>query len=446
MSEELGGRRIENLPHKENIENILQIRAIAPPDFHLRGKQMIHFLHRLTEAGEMVVFGRPIALDASNYEKSIDAAPHPLLGKIKPHDENGIIPWRDSWCTVCVYNGTRDENGVQVTVTAHSCGDIPQYKFLRVIHSALNPSQMKFGRLSTIEGSTHEFKDYELKGDEPFKKIVTLLRENPKTKAEKIRLGQLLEQFVLERKKLNTELSRSHQIVELAPLDKLLLKDELKKLQKIFGDYEGILEEDTANKIIKGEVYLESFPYYKRYEKLTDMEIIKSEASAPDVKNICMIGGGWLPISAIMYAQKTKAHIHVVEKIPYRAEIARKVIEKLGLKDKITIINQKAQEVDYGQMDIIVFAAMADPKYKILEKASDTDYPRTIIIRTPLGDTRAFYQGTYYEDLIGPISYSKIKSFNHWFRPGFGVQAEPTDPDGIFNLIILDSIRVLDDY
>jgi len=443
MTEELGGRKIENLPHKENIENILQIRAIAPPDFHLRGKKMIQFLHRLTEAGEMVVFGRPIALDASNYEKSIDAAPHPLLGKIKPYDENGIIPWRDSWCTICVYNGTRDENGVQVTITAHSCGDIPQYKFLRVIHSALNPSQMKFGRLSTIEGSTHEFKDYELKGDEPFKRIVALLRENPKTKAEKISLGQTLEKLVLARKKLNAELSHSHQIVELAPLDKLLLKDELKKLQKIFGDYEGILEEDTANKIIRGQTDLRSFLYYDRYNKLTDTEIAKSEASASDVKNICMVGGGWLPISAIMYAQKTNAHVWVVEQHKHRAEIATKVIKALGLEDRMTVINKKGQEVDYSFMDVIVFAAMADLKHKILEKASETDFPRTIILRTPFGDTRAFYQGTYYEDLIGPIPASSLK---HWFRPGFEVQGIPADPDGIFNLIILDSTRVLDDY
>ena len=300
---------------------------------------------------------------------------------------------------------------------------------------------MRFGQLSSTEGVTHEFRDYRLKGDEPFKKIVALLRENPKTKLEKIRLGQLLESLILERKRLNGYLF--HLKSELVPLDRLLLKGELKKLQKIFGDYEGILEEDTANKIIKGEAGLESFPYYDRYDKLTNTEIAKSEASASDVRNICMIGGGWFPISAIMYAQKTKAHIHVVEKIPYRAEIARKVIEKLGLKDRITIINQKAQEVDYSQMDVIVFAAMADPKYKILEKASETDFPRTIILRTPFGDTRAFYQGTYYEDLIGPIPASSLK---HWFRPGFEVQGIPADPDGIFNLIILDSTRVLDDY
>lgn len=446
MPEILATGQVDQLPHKENTENVFQIRAIVPPDFHLRGNKMIKFLYRLTEAAEMEQFSRAAPLDESNYKVSVDAVKHPLGGKKKPRDENGSIGWRDSWCTVCVYNGTRDAEGVQVTVTAHSCGDIPQYKFLRVIHSALNPSQMKFGRLSTIEGATHEFKDYESKGDEPFKKIVALLGENPKTKVEKIRLGQLLESLVLARKKLNTELSHSHQIVELAPLDKLLLKDELKKLQKIFGDYEGILEQETANRIIKGETGLESFPYYKRYDKLTDTEIAKSEASASDVKNICMVGGGWLPISAIMYAQKTNAHIHVVEKIPYRAEIARKVIEKLGLKDKITVINQKAEEVDYSKMDVIFFAAMADTKYKILEKASDTKYPKTIIIRTPLDDTRAFYQGTYYEDLIGPIPAQKIRSFNHWFRPGFEVQAQPAEPDGIFSLIILDSTRVLDDY
>lgn len=437
-------KRLEEAPFKEIAENVLQIRAIAPPDFHLRGKKMIKFLLNLTEAAEMEVFGRLVALDESNFEKSRDAAPHPLGGHKKPRDENGNVPWRNSWCSVCVYNGTRNEKGVQVTVTAHSCGSIPQHKFLRVIYSALNPAKMQYGLLSSEKDSTHELKDYELKEDEPFKRIVALLKESPKTKAEKIKFGQELENVVLERNKLKKEINIvTPSAWRLKDLDELLLKDELRRLQKIFGDYEGILEEDTANKIIKGEAGFESFPYYDRYDKLTDAELIKSVGFASDVKNICMIGGGWLPISAIMYAQKTKAHIYVVEKIPYRAEISRKVIEKLGLKDRVTIINQKAQEVDYSNMDVIVFAAMADLKYKILEKTSETDFPRTIILRTPFGDTRAFYQGTYYEDLIGPIPASSLK---HWFRPGFEVQGIPADPDGIFNLIILDSTRVLDDY
>ena len=122
-------RESEVAPSKEIEENVLQIRAIAPPDFHLRGKKMIKFLLNLTEAAEMEVFGRLVALDESNFEKSKDAAPHPLGGHKKTRDENGNVPWRNSWCTTCVYNGTRNEKGVQVTVTAHSCGSIPQDKF-----------------------------------------------------------------------------------------------------------------------------------------------------------------------------------------------------------------------------------------------------------------------------------------------------------------------------
>ncbi|PIV09520.1 hypothetical protein COS31_03875 [Candidatus Roizmanbacteria bacterium CG02_land_8_20_14_3_00_36_15] len=434
----------EKKPHKEVEENYLVIRAFAPPDFHLRGKGMIRFLRKLTEAGEMEVFERPRALDQSNYLHNIDAIPHPLFGRLEPHDENGEIGWRNSWCTTCVYNETRDENGVQVTILAHSCGvNFPQERFLRTVYSSLTPSEMSYAFLSSKPGQIHEFKPYQPKGDEQFLQIINLLNEHPRSNDEKVKLGQRLESLVFERNRLR-KLMKDQFNEHLQYLDELLTTDELEKLQRIFGDYEGILEQRTAKRIIetKGKIGLKDFPYYDRYDVLTDIELAKTIRGS-GFNKICMIGGGWLPISAIMYAQKTNAHITIIEKSAYRAEITQQVIQALGLQERITIINKKAELVDYSHMDIIVFAAMADPKNQIFGKASETDYPATIVLRTPFGDARALYKG--FPDFLHAIRAGNVDGINHWPRWGSEVQGQFADPDGIFTLYFLDSKRGLEE-
>ena len=434
----------EIVPHKETVDNHLAVRAFAPPDFHLPGKKMIKFLKKLTEAGEMEIFERPRVLDPSNYQHNIDAISHSLFGKLEPHDENGEIGWRNSWCTVCVYNGTRDERGVQVTITAHYCGEgFPKEKFLRTICSSLNPSDMFFSFISSKPGQMHDYIPYRPVGDEPLLQITQLLNEHPRKDEEKVRIGQLLENLVFSRNNLR-RLIKNQSGDDLPYLEELLMGDEMEKLQRIFGDYEGILEQRTAKNIVESgeKIGLEDFPYYDRYDRLTDRELTRTiRGNNPD--NICMIGGGWLPISAIMYAQKTNAHVTIVEKNRYRAGIARQVIQALGLMERITIINEKAELVDYSSMDIIVVAAMADPKNIIFRKASETDYPTTIVLRTPFGDARALYKG--FPDFLHGIVGDNRGNINHWPRWGLDVQGEFADPEGLFTLYFFDNKNILEE-
>lgn len=416
----------EHPPFKEIAENTLQIRTIAPPDFHLQGQTMDRFLEKMTEAAGMEAFTVPVSLDPTNSETSLFAAPHPLGGRKRARDENGFLGWRDSWVSVCVYNGTRDTNGVQVTITAHTCGSIATEKILRVVHTAVQPRIMQWGKLSSLDGVAN-FQDYEFTGDEHFKAIVGLLSQAPKTREEIFEAAQLLEREVLARRAVREQDST------LKTLDKLLLKDELKRLQEIFGRYEGALEQETAERIINEDAIIDSFPYIKRYDQLTDTEIERTEMD--NARTVCMVGGGSLPISAILYARKTNAHVFVIEKDSIRAGTATRVVDKLGLKDKITIYNQMAETVDYSGMDVVVFAAMTEDKDKVLQQASKTDFPRTIVLRGPLGDSKVFYPGFTTQELFG-----KLTEKLHHYPDRYDVQAED---DGVFSLLYLDSHRVV---
>lgn len=417
---------------KELIENTLQVCAVAPGNFHLQGKGMDQFLYMMTEAAGMEVFTIPISLDPTNSEKSPLSAKHPLGGRKKARDENGFLGWRDSWVSACVYNGTRTEDGVQVTVTAHVCGFLPTDKLLRVIYTATHPSKMQWGLLSSAEETTG-FTDYELEGDQHFNKIVDLLWQNPRTKTKKVELGQLLEQEVLARKMLRRDSVEAG--FSLEQLDRLLVKGELRKLQKIFGDYEGILEQKAAEMIINEGANLDCFPYFNRYDQLTDSEIYGTVMNA-GVRNVCFVGGGWLPISAILYALKTNAQVFVVEKDPSRADTATNVVNSLNLDNRIAILNQKAGNVDYNKMDVVVLAAMVEPKDKILQQASKTNFPRTIALRGTLGDSQAFYPSFTTEGLLGRVGHKL-----HHYAMRHNLQAES---DGIFSLFYFDSERVVD--
>lgn len=436
---------------KEVPEEILHIQAFAPPKFHLLGEDMLRNLWMYTEAAGMEMFGRPVVLDPSNYLESIDSLPHPLFGKLEPHDENGIAPWRDSWCQVCVYNSSRDKKSVQVSIVAHYCGNIFQKeRFLRTIFSSINPLFMRYSFMSSDESQSHGFKEYKPTGDKPFLEIINLLKVIPKDDTEKESLGILLEQLVHRRILLRQEVKKytydkeTESYFLLPYLESLLSKKDIEDLQKIFGDYEGILEQRTADRIIKskGMVDIKDFPYYERYNKLTDVELAKS-IRRDDIKNICMVGGGWLPISAIMYAQKTNAQISVVEQDASRANIAVQVIKALGLDDRISVICKRGEKVDYSKMDIVVFAAMADPKHDIFLKASKTDGPDTIIIRTPHGDARVLYQG--FKSFLHEISFPGREKINHWLRHGFEVQGLAVDEDELFTLYFFDRISDLEE-
>ncbi len=417
---------------KEVQRNSVLIRAYVRPDNLPVGKgRMDRFLRNMADAGgKEWVFRRAFYLNPQSYLNAI-----PLVRKMKSGDVMGLFLDKDQYgkdrsYSVHVHNNEKDQqDNVLVSINASYEGikglgqfqhTLDKTKLLRAIHTVLQPSKMGFAFMTTNPDErtySHDYKDYvpcRPREDTYFLQIINLLHSQPKNDDEKIVLGKMLEWLVIERhkqryKKTSTEsLSRS--------LDELLTRDEMQKFQNIFGDYESLLEQKAAKQIIasNGKVGLEVFPYFKRYDLLTNEELRMIDGN--HAKNICFIGGGQLPISAIMYAQKTKTtHITIIEKSARRVALAQRVVNALGLQDRITIINKKAQEVNYSQMDAVIFAAMADPKHEILYKVSETDAPKIILLRTPLHDARILYKGFEAYELDNELGLRK-ENMHHYFE------------------------------
>src|SRR5207249_1934441 len=72
---------------------------------------------------------------------------------------------------------------------------------------------------------------------------------------------------------------------------------------------------------------------------------------------------------------------------------SKQVIEKLGLSDKVKVINAAGQEGDTAAYDVVVIALLAQPKDKIawnIKWKSSENTP--VIVRYAEGDRRVFYR------------------------------------------------------
>lgn len=121
------------------------------------------------------------------------------------------------------------------------------------------------------------------------------------------------------------------------------------------------------------------FAYYKPIIK---REVALSHADPRD-KILC-IGGGYMPCSAILFQQLTGAHITIIDNDKHTISYAQKIVDKLGLTDKITIRYQDGKDMLISEYDIIHMAMQVSPKTKVFNHVySDMKTGARFIIRQP---------------------------------------------------------------
>lgn len=151
-----------------------------------------------------------------------------------------------------------------------------------------------------------------------------------------------------------------------------LKQSQIKKLRELSSVAEYEMEVHWANKIVaskNGNKELEKFWYYKNYEQLVDLEYSNVSCLYKKIDNVLFIGGGPLPLTAIVLSRKYNLTCTILERDLSSHAISVKLIEKLQLSDKIKIINTDAESYsDYGKFDIIYLAAMVGQD----EKAKST--------------------------------------------------------------------------
>lgn len=144
-----------------------------------------------------------------------------------------------------------------------------------------------------------------------------------------------------------------------------LKPNQLKRLRKVCSKAEYFLELFWAKKLINSKNVwkeLKLFPYFHNYRKLTELEwfTLKGCEAHQTHKKVTFIGGGPLPLTAILLSKLYEVNVVVLEKNLEACQISRLLINKLGLSEKIKIIFCNGEDYkNYGDSDVIILAALA---------------------------------------------------------------------------------------
>lgn len=144
--------------------------------------------------------------------------------------------------------------------------------------------------------------------------------------------------------------------------DFIEITPEVKSINHICSNAEYQMELYYANQIIHSEnpnEALKNFIYFDNYKKLTTLEYNNLAFFKQDIKTMLFIGSWPLPLSAIMYAQNYDMEITLMDISQWALEIAKNLIESLGLENKFKFICADAKDITgLEKFDIIVWASL----------------------------------------------------------------------------------------
>lgn len=158
---------------------------------------------------------------------------------------------------------------------------------------------------------------------------------------------------------------------------------EKKELDPVFSDlnrfrnlYTVKLETEYANEVLASESpwdVLEQFPFYGNYLKLVRTEYEGLGLKPGD--RVAFLGSGPLPLTLIVFFRQYGVKSIGIEQVSTRANLSKRVIEKLGLTEDISIVNGNHFSLDgkdFGPgpdsgFRALMVAAQAESRKEIFE-------------------------------------------------------------------------------
>lgn len=175
---------------------------------------------------------------------------------------------------------------------------------------------------------------------------------------------------------------------------------EITELQVICGLGEAALERYWAREIIEHSQELTSFPYYQNYVDLTKLEMSLLDQEDRDWCDfpVLFIGGGSLPMTAIMLAYSGGIKSTIVDIDAEAIRLAEQVISQLGLSHLISVQSSDgANFSDYKNYKTIYVAALAGlgdkPKQLIFQQiAAQVSGQQLLVARSSWGARQVLYR------------------------------------------------------
>jgi nicotianamine synthase len=148
-------------------------------------------------------------------------------------------------------------------------------------------------------------------------------------------------------------------------------------LRQICATGETALEREWASRISAHEdpaTELARFPYFGNYAQLSRMELgVLASATRGPTASVAFVGGGPLPLSALMISAELEATVDVIDRDAEALDAARRVAQALYAKT-IGFRLSEAATCDVSGYDVVVIAAMvgssASDKRRILDQMS----------------------------------------------------------------------------
>ena len=121
--------------------------------------------------------------------------------------------------------------------------------------------------------------------------------------------------------------------------------------------------------------------YIAFFTKMTLDEF--SRVSIPEDGKVLVIGCGSIPHTVIILAREKQWRITGIDRDSEAIEKARALVERYGLKEKVTIMEGDGLTFGLSGYDLIVVAHGVEPKGKVLERVvEDMDAKAVVLFRT----------------------------------------------------------------
>lgn len=154
------------------------------------------------------------------------------------------------------------------------------------------------------------------------------------------------------------------------------------QLRRLCASGEFLMERAWARRIIaaaRSDQELAAFPYLANYEDLTRLELHALAGVGLDrdrIRRVCFLGGGPLPLSALMLSRTLSVPVDVVDLSAAATTLGSQVAERVSPSDQVYFHCADAADFDaVAESDVVVLAALVglerEVKRQVLKALSE---------------------------------------------------------------------------
>ncbi len=189
-------------------------------------------------------------------------------------------------------------------------------------------------------------------------------------------------------------------------LDEPDIRRELPAIRSYYSTFFSIHEKHLAQDLLKSKDpwdTLKSFPFYPRYEALVKTQI-EAVPPAPGSR-LAFIGCGPVPMTLILMSRLYGIRSMGLDNSAETVTLSKKVIQCLGLEKQIEIIQGDESGLQDSDWNLVLVAALAEPKSRIFQTLRKILKERKkhipVIFRTYTGMRAVLYKPVQPEDIRG---------------------------------------------